>query len=107
MNPLAIPGTILLLLTHFFSATAKRGLAFNNPSTHIRSFGGAGNQVNWAYKCDSARDDGTLGGVMYVPMLWSAGAEYTKNIQFVLIHWYYLATNLAYFKKYVQDVWPL
>ncbi|CAL3973349.1 unnamed protein product [Diplocarpon coronariae] len=79
MNPLAIPGTILLLLTHFFSATAKRGLAFNNPSTHIRSFGGAGNQVNWAYKCDSARDDGTLGGVMYVPMLWSAGAEYTKN----------------------------
>ncbi|RKF57282.1 Alkali-sensitive linkage protein 1 [Erysiphe neolycopersici] len=50
--------------------SAKRGLAFHDPSTYVQNFNGEGSKVRWAYNWYSATDNIFPKYLEFVPMLW-------------------------------------
>lgn len=66
---------------HIYNAidSAKRGLAFHDPSTYVQNFNGEGSKVRWAYNWYSATDNTFPKYLEFVPMLWSDAPEHTSN----------------------------
>ncbi|KAK0114834.1 hypothetical protein ONS96_013317 [Cadophora gregata f. sp. sojae] len=56
----------------------KRGHLFHN-TDYLQKWGGAGSQVSWAYNWDSSMPSSFPKNLEYVPMLWSNGADHTRQ----------------------------